>query len=298
MQVALITITSGRHLHLRRQHGAARHQSHQPVRYICVSMGDDTVPALPGLRRLLMPAGRELPLAAARNRGAADALAGAADVLVFLDVDCIPGRGLVAAYLDAIAAVESARHPTAICGPVRYLPPLPDAGMPTDDAELDACSAEHPERRFPKSGWLDDHNLFWSLSFAVSARTWSELGGFCEAYEGYGGEDTDFAQRLAAAGGRVYWAAAATAYHQHHESHDPPVGHARSIVRNAELFRRRWGWYPMRTWLEEFERRGLAHRSPESGAWYTPGDKPRGGQPLAPTQQDVCSPTSRSPVER
>jgi len=39
-----------------------------------------------------------------------------------------------------------------------------------------------------------DHHLFWSLSFAVHRSLWRDLGGFCEDYERYGCEDTDFGQ--------------------------------------------------------------------------------------------------------
>ena len=53
------------------------------------------------------------------------------------------------------------------------------------------------------------------------------------------------------------WAGGATAYHQHHPSENPPVGHLHDIVRNAHIFRRSWGRWPMVGWLEEFARRGL-----------------------------------------
>ena len=41
----------------------------------------------------------------------------------------------------------------------------------------------------------DEYRLFWSLSFAVTGDV-VRVGGFDEAYEGYGGEDTDFAFTL------------------------------------------------------------------------------------------------------
>ena len=53
---------------------------------------------------------------------------------------------------------------------------------------------------------------------------------------GYGAEDTDFGQRLAAAGGTMLWAGGAAAYHQHHFTETPPRHHLLSIVRNANLF--------------------------------------------------------------
>ena len=44
----------------------------------------------------------------------------------------------------------------------------------------------------------EDLRLFWSLSFALDAGDWDALGGFCEDYVGYGGEDTDFGQTVVA----------------------------------------------------------------------------------------------------
>jgi hypothetical protein len=102
-----------------------------------------------------------------------------------------------------------------------------------------------------------DHALFWSLSFAVHAALWRELGGFCEQYIGYGAEDTDFGQVAASRGIALTWVGGAWAYHQYHSSPDPPVQHLTDIVRNAAIFHRRWGWWPMTGWLREFERRGL-----------------------------------------
>ena len=46
----------------------------------------------------------------------------------------------------------------------------------------------------------------------------------------------------------------------------PPVEHVDDIVRNAEIFRRRWGATPMLGWLEAFEERGLVERD-AAGRW-------------------------------
>ena len=263
MRIALITLTHGRHAHLRRQYHAARSQSRPPDHYVCVAMGDRKVPDLPGVRIIHIPAGSDLPLSAARNQGAADAIAASAQMLVFLDVDCIPGKDLIDAYLAA-AKRSNGKAPRIFCGPVGYLPPLKNAHY--SEPELAALSAEHANRRFGASGQLDDPNLFWSLSFAMTARSWQAVGGFCESYTGYGAEDTDFAQLMRVAGGELHWVQGARSYHQHHESHDPPTTQVASVVRNARIFHQRWGWYPMTGWLDEFERRGLAHRDAH-GVW-------------------------------
>ncbi|MGZ5403789.1 MAG: glycosyltransferase family 2 protein, partial [Nocardioides sp.] len=81
---------------------------------------------------------------------------------------------------------------------------------------------------------------------------------------GYGAEDTDFAQRARRAGATMWWVGGALAHHQWHPVSDPPVEHLDDVVRNANLFHRRWGWFPMTGWLEAFARRGLADYDGES----------------------------------
>ena len=83
------------------------------------------------------------------------------------------------------------------------------------------------------------------------------LGGFDERFTGYGGEDTDFAERARLAGLPVWWTGDATAFHQDHGGGGLPTQHLVAIVRNASLFHTLHGWWPMRGWLKEFERLGL-----------------------------------------
>jgi N-acetylglucosaminyl-diphospho-decaprenol L-rhamnosyltransferase len=268
VRTALITIAAGRHGHLRRQHAGVASQDVDPDLYVCVSMGDAAMPLVAGRRTVLMRSNGATPLAAARNRGAEEALADGAELLIFLDVDCIPGRGLVGEYAAAAARIGS--QVCALCGAVSYLPPLDGRRVYTED-ELARLGVQHPERTVTRSDACDDVNLFWSLSFAMSAAQWESVDGFDESYSGYGAEDTDFAQKLAAAGGRLLWVPDAVAYHQHHESHDPPLQHVASIVRNANTFHGRWGWFPMLGWLREFERLGVASFNKTSGRWESPG---------------------------
>src|SRR5690606_23051272 len=98
------------------------------------------------------------------------------------------------------------------------------------------------------------------LSFALSAKAWKATGGFCEQYVGYGGEDTDFARLVVAAGVDLGWTGDARAYHQHPPSESPPVRHLDAILRHGRTFADRWGTWPMLGWLEEFERSGLVRR--------------------------------------
>ena len=116
----------------------------------------------------------------------------------------------------------------------------------------------------------------------MSARSWKAVGGFDEGYVGYGGEDTDFAQRLGRAGGRLVWVGGARAFHQHHATSSPPVEHVHDIVVNANRFARRWGWWPMEGWLDAFADLGLARRRPD-GSWEPASTTPGSTEP-APTR--------------
>jgi len=98
------------------------------------------------------------------------------------------------------------------------------------------------------------------LSFAVTTSVWKRIGGFCTDYTGYGGEDTDYGQRAADVSVGLRWVGGAHAFHQFHPISDPPVEHLGDIVTNAVTFHRRWGWWPMRGWLDAFEERGLISR--------------------------------------
>ncbi len=217
-------------------------------------------------------AGEQLPLAHARNAGARAAMQAGADRLVFLDVDCIPAPGTLeryAAVLDAAERDPASPGPVVACGTVAYLPQVPHPRAYRTDS-LAELADPHPARPVPDDGQVvvgADLRLFWSLSFALTAADWERVGGFGEEYVGYGAEDTDFGQRLGAAQGTMLWVGGAAAYHQHHPSETPPVRHLASIIRNANVFRDRWGWFPMEGWLAAFAERGLARLDPVTGRW-------------------------------
>jgi GT2 family glycosyltransferase len=217
-----------------------------------------------GIHPVAIPAGDGLPLAAARNAGAAAALAAGADVLIFLDVDCVPAPALVDTYARSIATEPGS---TLHCGVVRYLGPQIDAST---IRSADLRGPAHSARPAPGPGvWIaaTDWQLFWSLSFATSARTWRELGGFCEEYRGYGAEDTDLGYRAFSSGVGIRWVGGADAFHQYHPSEQPPVRHLHDIVRNATVFHRRWGFWPMTGWLAKFQELGLAEYDTERDRW-------------------------------
>ncbi|TRW82883.1 glycosyltransferase family 2 protein [Mycolicibacterium sp. 018/SC-01/001] len=260
MRAAVITVVHGRHAHFAAQQAGMALCRPGPHDRIVVALADPAIGTLagPGVHVVACAADPDaLPVARARNIGALAALDRGADLLVFLDVDCIPGHDLFGRY---IAAHERLDLPALLSGPVTYLPPAPGP-YPLD--RLDSLTDPHPARSAPPPGVLQpepNQDLFWSLSFACSAHTWRQLGGFCEEYAGYGGEDTDFAATAAAQDIPLIWVGGAHAYHQHHPISDPPVEHLAAIVANARVFRRRWGRWPMAGWLDAFERGGLITR--------------------------------------
>lgn len=258
LRTAVITPVHGRHEHLLRQQQALRDLPDPAAELrIVVAMDDPQVAGLVDDAAVVVdgPTGRQgLAVGAARNAGAAAALAAGAELLVFLDVDCLPGPGTLAAYRRA-AAGEHAGN--LLAGAVAYLPPPPPGGY--DLTRLSEHPA-HPGRPAPAPGTDipgGDPRLFWSLSFAARAAVWNRIGGFDIQFEGYGAEDTDFAYRAGRAGVGVTWVGGADAYHQWHPSGTPPVRHLDDILRNGGLFARRWGFWPMEGWLRQFEQLGL-----------------------------------------
>jgi hypothetical protein len=177
MRTAVITTAHGRTLHLRRQLDGLSRSARLPDVHIVVAIDD------PAVSEVVAASGspahvvhREngpgpLAVASARNIGALKALDHNADLLVFLDVDCIPGRNMLGRYHEAV--VDPEHRPALLCGPVTYLPPLQDGeGYPV---ALEHVINPHPARPAPRAGEViatADYALFWSLSFALTASTW------------------------------------------------------------------------------------------------------------------------------
>lgn len=266
--LAVVTVASGRHAHLRAQRRSLARGARRPDLHVVVAIDDPEIGQLvqdgTGLPTTVVPierVGGRLPLAAARNLGVSAAEAAGAELLVLLDVDCLADEDLLACY------ERHARDPRLagelLCGAVTYLPEDAD----DSSGGLRHRRDPHPARPDPAPGQVlaGDHRLFWSLSFALTRRTWQRVGGFHEAYLGYGAEDTDFAQLARRAGVGLSWVGRADAFHQFHPTASPPVQHLDDILRNGEIFAGRWGWWPMTGWLEQFERLGLVCRV--EGQW-------------------------------
>jgi hypothetical protein len=281
-RASVLTLVRGRDEHLRNlMHGLAR-QTLPPAELVIAWMQPDAAPDLPDCGcpvRHLHVSGEPMPLAAARNR-AAEAASG--ELLVFLDVDCIPGRGLVAAY----AGAES---DGLLLGEVLYLPEGA-VGLDLDFARLDRLGEVHPAKpSIPETGLRREPEAkeLWGLSFALPAAAYRGVGGMDEGYSGYGGEETDLAVRLAAAGVPTHWVAGARAYHQHHAVHVPPLQHFDDILRNAARFHTRHGHWCMAYWLGQFRDAGFI-------AWEA--DAPAIRRLRAPTPDETAA--ARQPGTR
>ncbi|GAA4921428.1 galactosyltransferase-related protein [Nesterenkonia rhizosphaerae] len=283
-RTVIITTVHGRHDHLRKQREALGASSLLPDEHLIITMDDDELaqalasePAseVP-TRTAAAPSSptATLPLAAARNIGAelsksalrpstaahsessdiSSTEGHAEDLLIFLDVDCIPHPDLVRGYLQA-----AQENPGALlCGPVAYLPETDLQDL--SPRYLDSLAEPHPARPAPEPGqYTQDSNydLFWSLSFAVRRSVWENIGGFDERFTGYGGEDTDFAQQARSRGVGLCWVGSARAYHQHHPVSNPPVEHLDDILANGRRFANKWGRWPMQGWIAAFQERGL-----------------------------------------
>jgi GT2 family glycosyltransferase len=260
MTLSVLTIVCNRTGHLAKLIEGLERSTLLPAELIVVDMGSTPPVAVPDtvfpieIHRF---AAERLPLAASRNLAARHA---ASERLLFLDVDCIPMAGLVEKMSDALA-----EYAALICAEVLYLGPEDARGSWTEE-ELKRRATPHPARPFPASGIRREDNagLFWSLAFGIEKSRFSTLGGFDEAFTGYGAEDTDFGFRVQAAGAPLLFMGGAGAFHQHHASEDPPLCHFDDIIRNARLFHARWNFWPMEGWLTAFAERGLVEFGPNT----------------------------------
>ena len=261
MTISVCTLAHGRERHLSNLVSGLARNRRQPMELVVAVMQDDEYD-LPKtdfpVRQIIMGAAG-IPLAQARNRAAAEAQG---ELLVFLDVDCIPGPECLADY-----AIASALNDGVFMGEVGYLPKgATDAGI--DYSRFESVAVKHSERAGPPAGMVGecgDYRCFWSLNFALTKAVFAEIGGFDEGYDGYGGEDTDFGRTFVSQGQPLWWVRGAKAYHQYHPHHMPPVHHIDSVIRNAQYFESKWNAPTMEHWLRAFELMGLVKRDGHGG---------------------------------
>ncbi len=257
MSLSVLTIVKNRSDHLSQLIEGLRRSVCPPHELVIVDMNSDPPVAARDAHfeiKIIRRGDAGLPLAAARNQAAR---AATGDHLLFLDVDCIPMRDLVGDMQRWLA-----REDALICAEAFYLAPQ-DARGDWDEERLRLTATSHPVRAFPAVGVTPQANagLFWSLVFGIRRDRFADIGGFDEAFTGYGAEDTDFGFRARAAGLPLLFMGGPGAFHQYHDVLDPPLQHFRDIIRNARLFYQRWHLWPMEGWLAAFAEMGLITRS-------------------------------------
>ncbi|KTS02983.1 glycosyltransferase family 2 protein [Microbacterium testaceum] len=266
MRTAVITVASAaRREHLERQRRVLAEVADDIVRV--EAWLDETLPdgiRDAGTHTLHVPPGpRGIRVGEGRNRAAERAIDEGAELLVFLDVDCLPGPDLLPAYRAAARTDPAA----LLSGPVTYL-----ASMQRPGSASDLPFLRRPHRARPalplgqaRAATSAEYDLFWSLSFAATPATWGRIGGFHPGYEGYGAEDTDLAWTARERGVEMRWIGGADAFHQWHPVSSPPWQHLDDILRNGATFHERWGEWPMGGWLDAFAAAGAIERRGE--AW-------------------------------
>lgn len=253
MKFSLCTLAHGRARHLANMVKGLNQSRRPPCELVIAVLQDEKydLPASSFPIRQIVLGSQGIPLALGRNTAAREARS---ELLIFLDVDCIPHPALIDDYARAAETRDG-----VMMGEVSYLPAgATDDGI--DFARFESVGARHSERAGPPETPVApcaDYRCFWSLNFAMSARDFARSGGFDESFDGYGGEDTDFARGVVTAGLPIWWVRGSKAFHQYHPHHMPPVHHLESVIANAERFRRKWGNPTMQHWLRAFSLMGL-----------------------------------------
>lgn len=106
-------------------------------------------------------------------------------------------------------------------------------------------------------------DAFRSSFFALEKANFIQLGGFDEEYEGFGIGDIDFATRCARAGVRML-KIPLTTYTLYRANYQYPLHHLLDIVRNANIYRKKWGHFPATEWLSAFAANGYISRDYEN----------------------------------
>lgn len=256
MKISVCTLAYGRQEHLANLVRGLCLNSQVPDELVIAVMQRTPyrLPDAPFPIRQVMLGEDGIPLASARNRAAREALG---DLLVFLDVDCIPNSGCIADYARHAATLDG-----LLMGEVAYLPKGATA-TGIDELLFDDIGVKHSERAGAPEGShapCRDYRCFWSLNFAMTKADFIWSGGFDERFVGYGGEDTDFGRTVTSTGIPIWWVRGAKAYHQYHPHHMPPVHHLDSVLANARQFATKWGEPTMQHWLRAFVLMGLLQR--------------------------------------
>jgi GT2 family glycosyltransferase len=182
------------------------------IEVVVVDDGSPVAPTVPEGVRLVRQEDRGFRAAAARNLGARHS---SGDVLCFLDADTSPEPR----YVREISRLPALAPDVVTVGCRRH----------ADFSESEAPDVAEAERlSLPAPKWLDQayresgdlleadnrsYRFVISAVIACSRALFEEVGGFDEAFQDYGGEDWEWAQRAWLAGGLLAHVPDAVAWH-------------------------------------------------------------------------------------
>jgi len=201
---------------------------------------------------------RELPTARGLQLGVETAVQAGADLLVLLDVTCIPGPQFLGHLLQHIRE-HPGNGPTLWTTAVQRLREAPPQGYEFARLEDWVVDPEHhPAPLPPQLGEVAlDPDRFASPVLVISVEDLASVGGLCEEYVGGLGHDSDLAAAVAAAGGQVRLVPGATAYRRHRPAERPDALHLSVASRDALVYRDRWGRWPAAPWFADLVAAGL-----------------------------------------
>lgn len=197
-------------------------------------------PDLPLQYHYLGPPSQEFRAAATRNLGVR---AAQGSRLVFADCDTVPAVGFLDAHLGAPEAVLVGLRRRIAQEAVEDLA-LPWAHEGWYQAHVwaeDERTTAEPFRSAYQAlpGGAEPHIIFWSCNLSMPTEALRAIGGFDEAYVGWGGEDEDLGIRLKAHG-LEFRRTDATVYHLDHDPRTPrtasellKVTRHQGVVRNG-----------------------------------------------------------------
>jgi GT2 family glycosyltransferase len=182
------------------------------IEIVVVDDGSPVAPTVPDGVRLVRQEDRGFRAAAARNLGARHS---SGEVLCFLDADTSPEPQ----YVREISRLPALAPDVVTVGRRRH----------ADFSDSDAPDVAEAERlSLPAPQWLDQayresrdlldadnrsYRFVISAVIACSRALFEEVGGFDEAFQDYGGEDWEWAQRAWLAGGLLAHVRNAVAWH-------------------------------------------------------------------------------------
>jgi glycosyltransferase involved in cell wall biosynthesis len=228
-----------------------KHKCQQPFEIIVVNDGgtDRIRQCLEGIKCLtgdsvvglqyhwLGPATEEFRAAATRNLGLKAAMGART---VFLDCDTVPAAGCLDAHLGA--------PESALLGLRRrvHMDDVNDLALPiVSEGWYEAHVWAEDERTRPPfdkayqalPGGPEPHIVFWSCNLSLPTKAVMDIGGFDEAYVGWGGEDEDLGIRLVKTGMEIH-RTNSTVYHLDHPARTPrTASQLLQVTRNQGIVR-------------------------------------------------------------